>query len=410
MDLIKAPEGVSNDLFEKITWMQIGVIRKSRKIKQGDISDVTGIAQTTLSHIEHGRMVPSDQNKHVLATYFRADHWKDDPEFNWEEQAYSTSNLTLFIHELQSMIDWSSYNHLVAKDIGMPDDIVHVLKKRGSLAKKTFNEAWDKAVLDWNKDRGEQPEDRRIPKYHKEGDIYGNEVLERVGVLIEDDAADTIPRPLSLKDKDEAYALVVNSELMQPRFRLGDTVFVDPSLIPAEGDDVVVQIEYKHGTVAVVREIAGLHIDEGGTYCAYHLEPIAFRSIATYRLGQFEIEMLQAGEEALPDELDEEYENSLSEHRLMLGIDDEGQCQFMSGQIKHFIGDMTTDPPTPGKLMDNEVISAKVHVIVGVDRKAMSNAERAKAHPLESKKYRMSAGSGKFGVGGFGVGPYGTKN
>jgi hypothetical protein len=60
--------------------------------------------------------------------------------------------------------------------------------------------------------------------------------------------------------------------------------------------------------------------------------------------------------------------------------------------------------------MDNEVISAKVHVIVGVDRKAMSNAERAKAHPLESKRHRMSAASGKFGVSFYGAGPFGNKN
>lgn len=410
MDLIKAPEGVSDDLFMKITWMQIGVIRKSRKIKQGDISRVTGIAQTTLSHIEHGRMVPSVQNQHVLATYFGTDHWKDDPEFEWETQVYSTNTLTLFIHELQSMIDWPSYNHLVAEDIGMNDGLQQVLKKRGSLAKKTFNEAWDQAVLDWNKDRGYNPEDRRIPKYHKEAKIYGNDVLENVGILIEDDAADTIPRPLSLKDKDEAYALVVNSDFMEPRFSLGDTVFVDPSLIPARGDDVVIQLEYKDRTVAVVRKIHGLHIDEGGTYCAYDLEPIAFNIYASYHVGQYENEMLQQGQDPTSDELDEAYEEYMKHQRLGLGIDDEGQCHHISHQVKHFVGDMTTDPPTPGKLMDNEVISAKVDVIVSVERKALTNAERAKAHPLESKKHRMSAGSGKFSVGGFGVGPYGTKN
>jgi transcriptional regulator with XRE-family HTH domain len=410
MDLIKAPEGVSNDLFEKITWMQIGVIRKSRKIKQGDISDVTGIAQTTLSHIEHGRMVPSEQNQHVLATYFNRDDWKDDSEFDWEANAHSTSNLTLFIHELQSTIDWSIYNHLVAKDIGMNDGLQQVLKNRGSLAKKTVNEAWDKAVLDWNKDRDEQPEDKRIPKYYKEAEIYGNDDLEGIGILIEDNAADTMPRPRSLEDKEEAYALVINSEFMQPRLSIGDTVFVDPSLIPAKGDDVVIQLEYRDRTVAVVREIVGLHIDEGGTYCAYDLEPIWFRAYAHFKLGQYDNEMLQQGEEALPQDHDEVFEDSMKDYRLVLGIDDEGQCHHISGQVKHFIGDMTTDPPTPGKLMDNEVISAKVHVIVGVDRKAMSNAERAKAHPLESKRHRMSAASGKFGVSFYGAGPFGNKN
>ena len=409
MDLVTPPEGVSSEMFEKITWMQIGVIRKNRKIKQGDISAVTGIAQTTLSHIEHGRMVPSEQNKHILATYFNRDDWQGDHNFDREKHAVSTNNLTLFVHELQRTIDWSKYNHLVAKDIGMNDDLQQVLKSRGSLAKKTFDDAWEKAVLDWNKEFPETTEVKRIPKYHKEARIYGNDYLESVGVLIEDDAADTIPRPLSLKDKDEAYALVVNTEFMHPRFRLGDTVFVDPTLIPAKGDDVVIQLQYKDHTVAFVREIVGLQIDEGGTYCAYDLEPIAARSAAFYRLGEFEIEMLQAGEEALPDDRDEEYERIMSLHRLTLGIDDEGKCHHISGQVKHFVGDMTTEPPTPGKLMDNEVISAEVHVIVGADHKVLSNTERAKAHPLEGKKYKMSAASGKFGVGGFGVGLYGGK-
>lgn len=410
MDLIKPPEGVSNDLFEKITWMQIGVIRKNRKIKQGEISEVTGIAQTTLSHIEHGRMVPSEQNQHVLATFFNRDDWKDDSEFDWENHVWSSNNLTLFIHELQSTIDWSKYNHLVAKDIGMNEDLQQVLKTRGSLAKKTFDEAWDKAVMGWKASRAEYPEDKRIPKYYKETDIYGNDDLENVGILIEDNAADTMPRPRSLEDKEDAYALVINSEFMQPRLKIGDTVFVDPSVIPARGDDVVIQLEYKDRTVAVVREIVGLHIDEGGTYCAYDLEPIWFRAYTHYKLGQHANELLTQNVEISQEDQDEFYEDTLKDFRLTLGIDDEGQCHHISGQVKHFIGDMTTDPPTPGKLMDNEVISAKVHVIVSVDRKVISNTERAQSHPLESKKHKMSAASGKFGVGGFGVGLYGAKN
>lgn len=397
MDVIKAPDGVSDALYEKVTWMQIGVIRKDRKIKQGDISDVTGIAQTTLSHIEHGRMVPSEHNQHVLATYFHRNDWREDKNFDWEKQSYSSNNLTLFIHQLQNTIDWSKYQHLVAVDIGVNEDLQNVLKKRGSL-RKGFDDPWDKAnwdkaVNDLAASRYDAPEPKRIPKYSHEHPTKGVDFVED-GVLI-DDNADTVVAPHNLQNREGAYALVVNSMAMYPKYELGDTVYADPVAIPMRGDDVVIQLKYADRTVAIVRHVIGMHIDEGGIYCGYDLEPIYWRGYAEFMKGQHVVEMRITGDEATDEDMNEVYTDTMKQVMLTLGIDDEGQCH-------HISGNQNADP-------EDRVIEAAVHVIVGSERKYVSNAIRASSHPLESKKHKMSAASGKFGMGGYGVGLFGGK-
>ena len=388
MDLIKAPDGVSDEVYEKITWMQIGVIRKARKIKQGDIADVTGIKQTTLSHIEHGRMVPSERNQHILATYFQRDDWHDNKQFDWDKDSYSTNNLTLFIHELQKTIDWSGYHHLVAEDIGMSKELVDVLKSRSSL-KNTKATVTQTAPLTADAPR---PPVEKIDRYDVDVAIETVDYL-MTGVWINDQWATSIPTPSMLQGKSGAYALTVINSDMDPRYSEGDTVFVDPNLPPVVEDDVVITLHFAERSVAIIRQIHSIHIDEPGDYCAYEFDAINDRWMALYNAGVNDTEMLQRGNDpdVYWDEGDNNFEHYMKERRLLIGMDDLGNVKKVKGES----GSAT-----------EKVLRADVHVIVGLERKPISLSTRN-----AGKNFRMKAGTGEFkvtfGKGGFGSGPFG---
>ncbi|MGJ8478023.1 S24 family peptidase [Sphingobium yanoikuyae] len=54
-------------------------------------------------------------------------------------------------------------------------------------------------------------------------------------------------RPAGIPANSEAYALYVAGSSMEPRYRPGDPLFVDPKRPPAIGDDVVVQLRSETG-------------------------------------------------------------------------------------------------------------------------------------------------------------------
>ena len=56
------------------------------------------------------------------------------------------------------------------------------------------------------------------------------------------EAMSHIARPFFLDGVGTAYAVYVNGDSMEPRFRHGELLFVDPSRPPKRGDDVVVQV------------------------------------------------------------------------------------------------------------------------------------------------------------------------
>jgi phage repressor protein C with HTH and peptisase S24 domain len=64
------------------------------------------------------------------------------------------------------------------------------------------------------------------------------------------EAMSHIARPFFLEGVGSAYAVYANGDSMEPRFRHGELLFIDPSRPPKRGDDVVVQ-------VAVDDEICG---------------------------------------------------------------------------------------------------------------------------------------------------------
>ena len=67
-----------------------------------------------------------------------------------------------------------------------------------------------------------------------------------------------IRKPSFLDYTDDAYAVLVHGDPMQPRYYAGDTLFVDPTAAPRVGDDVAVMIQLEGQLIAVFRECVKL--------------------------------------------------------------------------------------------------------------------------------------------------------
>ena len=66
------------------------------------------------------------------------------------------------------------------------------------------------------------------------------------GVVIRPATAQAqIRKPSFLEYSDKAYAITTYSEAMQPRYSNGDILYVDPTLTPMKGDDVVLLFQLK---------------------------------------------------------------------------------------------------------------------------------------------------------------------
>ena len=79
---------------------------------------------------------------------------------------------------------------------------------------------------------------RVIPKYIESGKPKGFDYDD--GNLM--DAHDFTSVPPNVLNVPDAYAVVMPTDYMEPRFRQGDTLYVDPELQPYYGDDVVIKL------------------------------------------------------------------------------------------------------------------------------------------------------------------------
>ena len=68
-----------------------------------------------------------------------------------------------------------------------------------------------------------------------------------------------IRKPSFLDYSDDAYAVLVHDDCMQPRYFGGDTLFVDPTAAPRVGDDVAVMIQLEGKLVGIFRECVKLN-------------------------------------------------------------------------------------------------------------------------------------------------------
>ena len=72
----------------------------------------------------------------------------------------------------------------------------------------------------------------------------------QTGVLLAN--PDLVEAPPYLNGVENAYCLVMPDEMMEPRYRQGDVLYVNPEIQPIRGDDVVVQLAYKDRLIAVI--------------------------------------------------------------------------------------------------------------------------------------------------------------
>jgi phage repressor protein C with HTH and peptisase S24 domain len=82
---------------------------------------------------------------------------------------------------------------------------------------------------------GEAPETPKVPIYgYAAGSFDGFNVIDINPIA-------QIGRPPALEDVDDAYAVYVRGESMEPRFFNGDPLFVHPRQAPNPGDAVIIQ-------------------------------------------------------------------------------------------------------------------------------------------------------------------------
>lgn len=190
-----------------------------------------------------------------------------------------------------------------------------------------------------------------IPKFHHPYQPKGFPYYD--SILLEN--ADSTDVPPSLRHVIGAYAVVMPSDTMEPRYRPGDVLFVNPELAPYYGDDVVLRIRYKSRTVGVVREV----LNQEAVY-DQNKGPDPMQSVGLMSLkdkGKLSLKTVNPGVDYIDDYL------HLSEKADWFVLDE----------------DESAVEATEDK---NEVLAISAHVIVGSEkrrwmeqRKPLSNAK-----------------------------------
>jgi len=93
---------------------------------------------------------------------------------------------------------------------------------------------------------------------HSERQPMNNGFFHEGGIVLRGGCQTQIRKPSFLDYSDDAYAVLVHGDPMQPRYYAGDTLFVDPTAAPRVGDDVAVMIQLEGQLVAVFRECVKL--------------------------------------------------------------------------------------------------------------------------------------------------------
>ena len=95
-----------------------------------------------------------------------------------------------------------------------------------------------------------------IPHY-QEAQQMNKDFPQGDGVVIRSATAQAqIRKPSFLEYSDKAYAITTYSKTMEPRYGSGDILYVDPTLTPMKGDDVVLLFQLEGRLVGIIREVA----------------------------------------------------------------------------------------------------------------------------------------------------------
>ena len=208
-------------------------------------------------------------------------------------------------------------------------------------------EALPKREEDKTSAKRNQLDQHVIPKYHQP--YQPRDFPYSDSLLLEN--PDSTAAPPSLRHVLGAYAVVMPSDTMKPRYGQGDVLFVNPELQPYYGDDVVLRVYYKSRTVGVVREL----LDQEAVW---GLQPDPKQSVALIALKDKHNFCLEKGKLHI-DHMDDDFEE-LSEKADWIVLDEE---QLNGGPVEDDIIDSEDE---------NAILAITADVIVGSEKRMKS--------------------------------------
>jgi phage repressor protein C with HTH and peptisase S24 domain len=120
------------------------------------------------------------------------------------------------------------------------------------------DQAW-LAGLDQTATRSPQP-DRVL---HKTIPLFGQAVAGEDGSFpLNGERLAELPCPPQIENVRDPYAVVISGDSMEPRYRTGTVVYVNPSRVPRRGDDVVIQVKVREELAGYVKEFVQIAQDK----------------------------------------------------------------------------------------------------------------------------------------------------
>ena len=110
--------------------------------------------------------------------------------------------------------------------------------------------------------------------------------------IVEPEAIAHARRPPSIASNRKVYALFIKGESMEPRYRAGDLVYVDPRRDPHVGDDVIVQLVDEAKADADPAEVVSVLVKQLVRKTATHFELGQYNPALTFRIERRRIEAM----------------------------------------------------------------------------------------------------------------------
>ena len=209
-----------------------------------------------------------------------------------------------------------------------------------------------------------------IPKYHQPYQPKGFRYYD--SLLLENaDSTETLP---SLRHVLGAYAVVMPSDTMEPRYRQGDVLFVNPELQPYYGDDVVLRVQFKNRTIGVIRELLNQE-------AVWDEQPDPKQSVGLISLKDKEKFSLKNDNKYI-DYLDDHLHLSEKADWFVLNEQD-----LNGGAIEDNFSDADNE---------NAIVAITADVIVGSERRRWMEQRRPLSNPTENEEQKDPSDMGEW--------------
>ncbi len=358
------PKGMPKELIDRIAWKTLKEFRQSHELTQKDISIIGKISQAAVSQIELGQIVPSRTVSDRWARYFGYGSTEPFHEMLIERTEWSKHH---FLEAAPG--DWKMFSSLSALELWREKEENYHQKSRpdyeetgpgkrktiiegGPLRRKSLMSQYARdnkskglfALAAQRRAQNSSVKSYQIPKYNQYATIKGRANID--GVIISANP-DTMQAPSILHNIENAYALEMINNEMQPRYFGGDTLFVDPSQVAMPSDDVVIQLHFVDRSVAIVSRLNNVVVEEEGISADYEFVTYSERQTGIFEIGS----SLLTGDNTKKDpEIEKLLDEYCRENAGTIGIFDDGSIK--SVRLK-------------GHEISEPVQSADVHVIVG---------------------------------------------